>query len=738
MPLHRLPGAARGDAHLLVVVALGAARGERVAEPVAEPARHLVGRVGERRGALVGRDHQVRVVAVPPDHAGRRHHPVTVDVVGHVQHARDERLVAGQHLGLVRLAVGRVGQPLAHEAALGAGRDDDRVLDLLRLDQAEHLGAEVLEPVRPAQPAARDPAEAQVHRLQPGRVDEDLELGPRLDDPGHGAGVELEHQRGRAVHPGAGTGGVLLVVVGPQGGVDQRQVGAEDPVGIQAGHLVELAAQFLGDGLAALGRALLLVRIEPGLEQPDQQPGDGRVAAQDAPHVVLAEAHPALAQVLRVGAQQRHLAPGQARRQHQGVEPVVLGLAEPERGQRVLEELTQAARSGGGRRPQAEFIDPERADTGVPAELVRMLVDDLEPHVLQLGQHVGQRDRGTRPVHHQRPPLRVLHQPHREFSRRVAQLEHREQVVDGVRGGDVRLVVLGDARTQPGGQRAGPLLAEHADRLGREILVPRPDRRGQLPLQGDRVHPRHGLAPLGPDHHVQAGQGRVADGDAVVHRGPVQRLAQDALRAQPDPGGVPVPREVHQAGHVPSVPVPAQEQPGLLALAQPQHAEGDRGELLRRDLEQLLARVVLEYLDQLLPIVAVRSQPSRRQDLVQLAPEYGHAADGRDVRGVRVQAEEPVLAGDVLAVWAVRAELLDRDVVQVVGPVDGGPGVGLGQHQPFIRVLRPGQYLRRHLAHGRPALPGVAEDAKPGAGHGTQARALLGRHEVVFAVAEEE
>ena len=386
MPLHRLPGAARGDAHLLVVVALGAARGERVAEPVAEPARHFVGRVGERRGALVRRDYQVRVVAIPADHAGRRYHPVAVDVVGYVQHAGDERLVAGQHLGLVRLAVGRVRQPLAHEAALGAGRDDDRVLDLLRLDQAEHLGAEVLEPVRPAQPAARHPAEAQVHCLQPGRVDEDLELGPRLGDPRHGAGVELEHQRLGPADARPGTGAVLLVVVGPQGGVDQRQVRAEDPVGIQAGHLVELAAEFLGDGLAALGRALLLTGIEPGLEQPDQQPGDGRVAAQDAPHIVLAEAHPALAQVLRVGAEQGHLAPGQAGRQHQGVEPVVLRLAEPERGQRVLEELAQeAARSGSGRRTQAEFIDPERANARVPAELVRMLVNDLEPHVLQLG-----------------------------------------------------------------------------------------------------------------------------------------------------------------------------------------------------------------------------------------------------------------------------------------------------------------------------------------------------------------
>ena len=45
--LDRLPGAARGDAHLLVVVAARAARGERVAQPEAVLARDAVGDVGE-------------------------------------------------------------------------------------------------------------------------------------------------------------------------------------------------------------------------------------------------------------------------------------------------------------------------------------------------------------------------------------------------------------------------------------------------------------------------------------------------------------------------------------------------------------------------------------------------------------------------------------------------------------------------------------------------------------------
>ena len=165
--LDRLPGAPGGNAHLLVVVALGPAGGERVAQPEPVADGDLVGRVRERGRALVRRDHQVRVVGVVPDHPGRRHHLARVQVVGHLEHGADERAVAGQHLGLVRLAVGGVRQPLADEAALGPGRHDDRVLHLLGLGQAEDLGAEVLAPVRPAQPAAGHRGEPQVHRFQP-------------------------------------------------------------------------------------------------------------------------------------------------------------------------------------------------------------------------------------------------------------------------------------------------------------------------------------------------------------------------------------------------------------------------------------------------------------------------------------------------------------------------------------------------------------------------------------------
>src|SRR6266702_55468 len=147
----RLPRAPCRDPHLLVVVALGAAGSESVPKP--EPVRFsdLVRRVGEGSGALVGRDHQVGVVTVVPDHTVWRY-----------------------HLPLVSHAIGGIGQLLADEPALGTRWHDDRVLHLLGLGKAEDLGPEILPPVGPPQPTPGDRREPEVNGLQPWRVHEQL------------------------------------------------------------------------------------------------------------------------------------------------------------------------------------------------------------------------------------------------------------------------------------------------------------------------------------------------------------------------------------------------------------------------------------------------------------------------------------------------------------------------------------------------------------------------------------
>jgi hypothetical protein len=55
-----------------VVVAGGAPRGERVAEPVVVFDRNRVGDIRERGRALVGGDYEIRIVAFVPHHVDGR------------------------------------------------------------------------------------------------------------------------------------------------------------------------------------------------------------------------------------------------------------------------------------------------------------------------------------------------------------------------------------------------------------------------------------------------------------------------------------------------------------------------------------------------------------------------------------------------------------------------------------------------------------------------------------------
>src|SRR5690606_24542955 len=256
--LDRLPGAARGDAHALVVVADRATGGEGVVEPVAVRLRDAVGDVGEGRRALVGGHHQVRVVAVVADHVARMHDLAVDQVVGDVEHAVDEALVALLALGQPGIAVDRrVGQLLAEEPALGTHGHDHRVLDHLRLDQAQHLGAEVLAAVGPAQAAARHRAEAQVHAFHVRTADPDLPVRPRPRRVGHAAGVDLERDVVGRAAVGASTVLVVDVVAGAQGGVHAADEAAHDPVLVQAGHAVQQPQQ---RGAGRLDLALAVAR----------------------------------------------------------------------------------------------------------------------------------------------------------------------------------------------------------------------------------------------------------------------------------------------------------------------------------------------------------------------------------------------------------------------------------------------------------------------------------------------
>jgi len=149
---HRDPGALGGHAVALVVVAVPATGCEGVVEPEPGPRGDGVGGVGEGRGAAVGSDDEVGVIAVVADHPGWWHHPVAVEVIGDVEQAPDEGHVLAPRL---RSGGGGIlGFARQHEPALGTRGDDDRVLEHLCLDEVEDLVADVIAPIRPAQSTA--------------------------------------------------------------------------------------------------------------------------------------------------------------------------------------------------------------------------------------------------------------------------------------------------------------------------------------------------------------------------------------------------------------------------------------------------------------------------------------------------------------------------------------------------------------------------------------------------------
>ena len=279
VPAHALPGAARRDPHLLVVVAVAATRGERIAEPEAVVGGDLVGDVAERRRALVGRHHEVRIGLVVDDAVGRVHDDAVDHVVGHVEQRPHESPVPVDAFRAHRVAIGRVSRRALHdEPALGPHGHDHRVLHHLRLHQPEDLRAEVVGPVAPPQAATGDRPTTQMDSFDLRRAHEDLESRARFGEERDVARSQL-HRDLVAGLP-AGTKGVR-----PSGGVDQGQQRPADPVLVERRYRVEAVEEDGPDGIrrgCSLHGIVAARRVESSVEQFDEQARDLRLSHQRA------------------------------------------------------------------------------------------------------------------------------------------------------------------------------------------------------------------------------------------------------------------------------------------------------------------------------------------------------------------------------------------------------------------------------------------------------------------------
>ena len=387
MTLDGFPGTACGDAHLLMIVTLAAAGGECIAQPEPVFGGDLVRQIRERRRTLVCRHDEVGVVAVAPAHARGYMNLAVDDVVGDVEQPADEHPVATADLALDRVAI-TLGQALADKSAFRPVGNDDGVLDLLGLHQAQHLGAEVLAPVRPAQAAARDTSGAQVDALHAGCVHENLVARPGPGQLGQLCRIELQ----RDVFARE-----TRVIVGKEirakGCANHIEVTAQDAVLIEAGHRLQAGGDARLGGVAQ-ARALPLghVGIEFRGKNFYQCRGQLRTCSQYFLHIGLAEGHPRLHQVLGTGAQQYDLAAIQPRDQHQPIMAVVFDLTVQGFAETLLEAL--AVLGGVEHAPilwhHIEVLDVDLR-VGGHAHPVRTLAGHLQAHVFQNGYDTRQR-----------------------------------------------------------------------------------------------------------------------------------------------------------------------------------------------------------------------------------------------------------------------------------------------------------------------------------------------------------
>ena len=154
------------------------------------------------------------------------------------------------------------------------------------------------------------------------------------------------------------------------------------------------------------------------------------------------------------------------------------------------------------------------------------------------------------------------------------------------------------------------------------------------------------------------------------------------------------------------------------------------------DLEQLVARIGLQHVDQRLAGMAVGIEAGAREHGVDLAAQIRDGAGRARIGGRGEQADDAELADQP----AVRVEALDADVVHVDAPVHARAHGRLGDDQQR-RLLQERADLRRDHQRLVPALqhPHVAgaQDAEPGVEHRIE-RVLAGGEGVVAHAEEGE
>jgi len=141
------------------------------------------------------------------------------------------------------------------------------------------------------------------------------------------------------------------------------------------------------------------------------------------------------------------------------------------------------------------------------------------------------------------------------------------------------------------------------DQRVREQVGPRPRRFGEPGLQRFEIDFGN-AATLGVDDHMQPGEDLVAHLGREAGAVALESRGENVLQLAAQRGVVAGAWHVDHAGHETLEGIAAHEESGALTFLQVQHADRDLVEVLDGDLEELVARIVLEDVQKRLAVVA--------------------------------------------------------------------------------------------------------------------------------------
>ncbi len=449
-----------------------------------------------------------------------------------------------------------------------------------------------------------------MHPLDPRAVDENLAERVRQRQEVERHRVELDRHR-RLWRAGR----QRLIVVGAQRLQDQRQIGAQDAVFVEAFDRIERVVDRLHFAHGMQRGGSRARRVEPMLEQLHQTAGHRRMPQQRVFHIALAVGRAGLPQHLAVKPQDRRLAGRQPGCQHQPVEPVILDGAAPCRQQRRLETVARRRRQRFGHRSGTDrkLVDPYRpAIDRVDPE--RLLGNDPQPQVFEDRQHVRQRHRLTLAVEPQRQ-IAADAVALRGGARVQRRLERRspEHLLDAVEIGDclgrlgARLV--GDReRFEPPQPAVRRVLAEGGSGFRFEVVRPAAPGLGETRFERRHVNRRHRAAGH-PDDELDMRQRRLVEMRVKIADRTGERGLQDRGEALAQPCVVALARHIDEARDKAFERVALHKQRNALPLLQVEDADRRVEQLVLGDLEEFVAREGFEDVQQRLAVVALGRQP---------------------------------------------------------------------------------------------------------------------------------